>query len=222
MTGRRRLDLSVYFIADPAVAGARDLVDLTHAAVEGGATAVQLRNKTAPTRVLVDQAMLLLEFLRPRGVPLIVNDRVDVALAAGADGVHVGQDDMPVAKARRLLGSDALLGLSVSNTVEAQQIDPRLVDYIGVGPVYRTTTKADIKAVLGLERFAAIRSSIPLPVVAIAGIDAGNAEAVIRAGADGVAVVSAICAAKDPQRATAALVAAVRAGRSGAARGASA
>ncbi len=215
MTGRRAFDLSVYFIADPAVAGQCDLAALTRAAVDGGATIVQLRDKTGSTRSFIDRALILRELLRPLGVPLIINDRVDVALAVEADGVHLGQDDMPAAKARRLLGSGFLLGLSVSSPAEAAEADPRIVDYVGLGPVYRTTSKADAKGLLGLDRLRSLRALVPVPVVAISGIDPGNAEGVIRAGADGVAVVSAICAAKDPRHAAAALSAAVKAGLAG-------
>lgn len=215
----RPFDLSVYLVTDAALCGARGVPAVVERAVAGGATMVQLRDKEASTRVLLEEALALLALLRPLGIPLIVNDRVDVALAAGADGVHVGQDDMPALPARRLIGEGLLLGVSVGSEAEARGVDPGLVDYAGIGPVFATATKPDAGAALGLDRVRALRRMLPVPAVGIGGIDAGNAAAVVRAGADGVAVVSAICAAADPQAAAEAVAAAVRHGRADAGEG---
>jgi thiamine-phosphate pyrophosphorylase len=208
-----RLDLSVYLVADPTATRGRDLVQVVAAAVAGGATLVQLRAKDVPTRGMVEAARALVALLHPRGVPLLVNDRVDVALAAGADGAHVGQDDLSAADARRLLGPDALLGVSATTLDEARRADARAADYVGAGPVFPTGSKADAAPPLGLDGLRAVCAATPLPVVAIGGIGVANAAAVIGAGVAGVSVISAICGADDPAGAARALAAAVHAGR---------
>lgn len=200
---RRVLELCL--VTDPSLDHAR-LAAVVGAAVAGGVTSVQLREKTASTREFIERAKLLRALLAPAGVPLIINDRVDVALAAHADGVHVGQSDMPVADVRRWL-PDAIVGLSVEcldhvREVMSQNID---VDYLGVSPVFATPTKRDTAPALGLDGLAAIRRLTALPLVAIGGISATNAGAVLAAGADGLAVVSALCAAADPCAAARAL-----------------
>jgi thiamine-phosphate pyrophosphorylase len=200
----RPFDLSVYLITDARLCAARGLVDTVRLAVEGGATMVQLRDPEAPTRRLVDEARALVALLRPLEIPLIVNDRVDVALAAGADGVHLGQDDMPPSEARGFMGQDAIIGLSIGSEAELRASAAELgyTDYIGTGPVAVTRSKADAGAAIGVEGFEALRGAIELPMVAIGGIDAALAAEAVRVGADGVAVVSAICGAADPERAT--------------------
>lgn len=210
------LDLSVYAIADPAH-GPADLVAATLAAVRGGATLVQLRDKTSDTRALVALATALKTALRPHSVPLLVNDRVDVALAAGADGVHLGQDDMDVRDARRLLGPAAIIGVTIRTVGEARETPLGPVDYAGVGGVFATTSKQNKTAPIGLsgvsELCGLLRDRKPrFPVCAIAGITAENAADVIAAGADGVAVISTIYKAADPGRAAADLAAAVARG----------
>jgi len=201
-------DLSVYLVTDTPLSGVRGVAETARLAAEGGATIVQLRDPDGSTRSLVDTAATLMAVLKPRGIPLIVNDRVDVALAAGADGVHLGQSDMPAGIARRLIGPDRILGLSVANRAElaASQDDMPHVDYIGVGPFRPTTTKPDAGAAIGAAGLTAMGELVSVPIVAIGGIDANNAGDAIRAGADGVAVVSAICAADDPVAATRELV----------------
>ena len=153
--------------------------------------------------------------LRSSGIPFIVNDRVDIALAAGADGVHLGQSDMAVADARRLLGPEPILGLSITSAADLAASDLNGVDYLGVGPVFPTPTKADAAPAMGLEGLRAIRAQTTLPIVAIGGLNAGNAGDVTAAGADGVAVVSAICAAPDPEAAARDLASIVRGARDG-------
>lgn len=191
-------DLSLYLVVGAGDTGERPLEEVVLRAVEGGVSLVQLREKSTPTRAMLERARRLKALLASRKVPLIVNDRVDVALAAGADGVHLGQDDMPLADARRLVGADMLLGLSVGDEAEARTADPALVDYIGVGPAFATGTKADAGAAIGPEGVAALRRKVGLPGVAIGGIDAGNAGLLAGTGIEGIAVVSAICAAADP------------------------
>jgi len=191
-------DLTLYLVLGPADTGGQDPVAVARAAEAGGAGLVQLRDKTAPTRRLVDLARALKAALT---VPVLVNDRVDVALAAGTDGVHLGQDDMHPADARRLLGPAAILGLSVGDAEEAKTADPRLVDYVGIGPAFATGTKADAGAALGPAGVAALRRRVRLPAVAIGGITAGNAGRLSGTGIAGVAVVSALAGAADPEAA---------------------
>jgi len=166
---------------------------------------VQLRDPDAKTGAFVELARALATLLRPAGIPFIVNDRVDVALAVGADGVHVGQRDMCPADVRRLIGPDAILGLSVTSPAQLASSDLSGVDYLGVGPICATRTKKDAATPIGVAGLRAVAALTALPIVAIGGIHAGNADEIIEAGADGVAVVSAICAAPEPRTATDAL-----------------
>lgn len=212
---RPALDVSLYLVAGPDDTRGRPLVDVVTAAVDGGVTAVQLRRKDGAGRAFVEEARALVAALRPRGVPLVVNDRVDVALAADADGVHVGQDDIPLADVRRLVGPAMLVGLSVTRLAEAEALDPALADYVGVGPVLSTATKPDAAPPLGAAGVRLVCDSLlarapHVPAVAIGGIGAANAADVMDAGVAGLAVVSAICAADDPAAAARALLAIVR------------
>lgn len=199
-------DPTLYLVTDPRLGAPRPLLDTVAAAVAGGVTLVQLRDPDAPTRQLVETARALVALLRPLGVPLIVNDRVDVALAADADGVHVGQSDMRAADARALLGPDCILGLSITDPSEMRPADLAPVDYIGVGPIYLQATKPDAAPPIGPEGLAAIRAMTRLPIVAIGGVGPANAERLIRAGADGLSVVSALMAAPDPAEAARTLI----------------
>jgi len=197
------LDLRLYALLDPERAGGRDLAALGRAVVAGGATLVQLRDKHGSTRRLIEETRAIKSALAAR-VPVLVNDRVDVALAAGADGVHVGQDDMPAAEARRLLGANAVIGLSVKTIAEAAAAPLELIDYVCVGGVFATTSKETTAAPIGVAGLktilAVLRARDPaFPIGAIAGIDETNAGAVVAAGADGVAVISALSLASDPQ-----------------------
>jgi thiamine-phosphate pyrophosphorylase len=210
---RRVPDLSVYLVTDRVLSRGRGLVDVVLAAVRGGVTVVQLREKDASARETLELGRALLARLRPLGVPLLVNDRVDLALALGADGVHVGQSDLPPEVARRLLGPEALVGLSITGPEDLSTLDPAVVDYAGVGPIFPTASKADATPALGLEGFARLRRQLPVPVVAIGGITPANASAVIAAGADGVSVVSAICSADNCEMAANTLARSVQQGR---------
>uniref|UniRef100_I2Q512 Thiamine-phosphate synthase n=1 Tax=Desulfovibrio sp. U5L TaxID=596152 RepID=I2Q512_9BACT len=200
-----RLDLGLYLVTDrPALLG-RNLLDVVGQAVAGGAGMVQLREKTASTREFVELARAVAGMLRPLGVPLLINDRVDVALAAGADGVHVGQDDMRPADVRSILGPDAIIGLSVTGEAEARAARGEPVDYLGAGPVFATATKPDAGAAQGLSGLAAMIALATVPVVAIGAITSANAASVLAQGAAGLAVVSAICSAENPHEAAACL-----------------
>jgi thiamine-phosphate pyrophosphorylase len=192
-------------VTDAAMTARRGLVDTVRAAVDGGVTVVQLRDKHMPDAEQIALAAALQDVLVPRGIPLVVNDRPAVARAVGAAGLHIGQDDGDPAAARAIIGPDAILGLSVTHAGEVATVDPALVDYVGLGPVFATGTKPDAAPPLGLDGLRAVGASLPVPFVAIGGIDAGNAGAVMATGAAGIAVVSAICAAEDPRAAAAAL-----------------
>ncbi len=194
-------DPTLYLVTDPRQTAARGLEATVEAAVSGGVTLVQLRDPQAHGRALVEQARALKALLAPWRIALIINDRVDVAVAADADGVHLGQDDLAPADARALLGPGKIVGLSVGTPAEFAASDLAGVDYLGVGPVQATGTKGDAGTAIGAAGVAAVRALTRLPIVGIGGIDAAIAPQVIRAGADGVAVVSAICAAADPQAA---------------------
>ena len=200
-------------VTDSALANGRSLAGIVAAAVNGGVTLVQLREKTASTRAFIEQAKVLKRLLAPLRVPLLINDRIDVALAAGADGAHVGQQDMPVALARQLLGPAAIIGLSITELGQVRDRDVELADYLGVGPIFAQSTKLDATPPLGLDGLAEVRRASSKPIVAIGGVSAANADAVRSAGADGIAVVSAIMGADDPRAAAAALVSAPKAGR---------
>ena len=204
------VDLRLNAIVDPERAGGRDLAALARLCAEGGATLIQLRDKRSETRAMVATARAIKEALAPLGVPFVINDRVDVALACGADGVHVGQDDMTVEDARKILGRDAIIGLSIKTASEADAAPVDLLDYVGSGGVYVTLSKKQKNAPIGPEGLARVidalhRRAPKLPVCGIAGIDTSNAGAVIAAGADGVAVISALSLAPDPAAASRAL-----------------
>jgi thiamine-phosphate pyrophosphorylase len=216
-------DLSLYVLADPARAGGRPLAEIAAAVARGGATLVQLRDKSGSTRALMEETGAIKRALAGSGVPLLVNDRVDVALAAGADGVHLGRDDLDCASARRLLGPRAIVGATVRNEADVEALAPGAVDYVCIGGVFSTTSKDNSDPPIGLTGFSRLarlaRARAPgIPVGAIAGIDETNAAGVIRAGADGIAVMSAVIAAPDPEAAARrlrALVDAAKANHSG-------
>jgi len=197
------VDLRLNAIVDPERAGGHDLADLARLCAKGGATLVQLRDKLSETRAMVATARAIKKALAPFAVPLVVNDRIDVALAAGAEGVHLGQDDMAIEDARRLLGPGAIIGLSIKTVAEAEAARVDLIDYVGSGGVYVTLSKQQKNAPIGpagLARVVSVfkRRAPKLPLCGIAGIDASNAAEVIAAGADGVAVISALSLAPDP------------------------
>jgi thiamine-phosphate pyrophosphorylase len=201
-----RLDWRLCFIADSEAAAGRDLPQLVAAAVEGGATIIQLRGKHLTSRAFLDLGLKAARFLRSKKIPLIINDRVEIALACEADGVHLGQDDMPLLYARKLLGKDRMIGISVATPVEAEAAEKGGADYIGAGPVFSTSSKRDLGPLLGLEGLRAIRQKVKIPILAIGGISSANVSDVISAGADGVAVISAIASAANPKTAATELI----------------
>jgi len=199
------VDLRLYALVDPAVAGGRTLADLAQR-IADSATVVQLRDKHGSTRAMVGEARALRAVLEPRDIPLLINDRVDVALAAEADGVHIGQDDLSPADARLLLGRGAIIGLSVKTVEQAKAAPLDLLNYVAIGGVYGTTSKDNTATPIGVAGLRTIVQAVRararnFPICAIAGITAGNASEVIGAGADGVAVISALSLAPDPAKA---------------------
>lgn len=199
------VDYSLYLVTDRGLAQGRSLVEIVGAAVRGGVTCVQLREKRCSTREFIQEARSLQPLLQHHRIPLIINDRLDVALAVGADGVHLGQSDMSLADARRLVGEKILLGISAENLDDAVAAEQGGADYIGISPVFATNTKGDAAAPLGLEGIRLIRRAVKIPLVGIGGINANNIRDILCAGADGGAVVSAIVAAPCPETAAAEL-----------------
>jgi len=193
-------DWRLYVIIDRAATGTRPLAQIAHAAIRGGADVLQLRDKTASTKALLAEAAGLLRLTRAAGIPFIVNDRADIAHAVGADGVHLGQEDMPVAAARRLLGPGRLIGKSTHTLEQARTAEDEGPDYIGVGPIFPTPTKPDYGHV-GLGLITQVMQQVKVPAVCIGGIDADNLTQVLEAGAERIAVVRAVCAASSPEAA---------------------
>ena len=191
----------LYVIIDRAAAGGRDLADCAAAAIRGGADVIQLRDKSASRDALLTEAARLLPIARAAGVPLIINDRVEVARAAGADGVHLGQDDVPVHEARKILGPRGLIGKSTHSLEQALAAQAEGADYIGLGPIFPTPTKPDARSV-GTELITQVVPHIRVPIVCIGGIDTATAQDVIEAGATCIAVVRAVCASCDPASST--------------------
>ncbi len=201
MTYGLDFDPGLMLVTDRPLSGKRSLAEVVEEAVEGGATIVQLREKDAPLRDFIDLGRRVLDIVRPRRIPLLINDRVDVALAVCADGVHLGQSDMAPADARRLLGRKAIIGLTVETMAQARAAERLEVDYLGVSPIFPTPTKTDTGPAWGMEGLRKLRSVVSKRLVAIGGINGTNAASALEAGADGIAVVSAICAAPNPEQA---------------------
>jgi thiamine-phosphate pyrophosphorylase len=204
------MDYTLYLVTDAGLSQGRSHAEVVEAAIRGGVTVVQYREKSAPTRRMIEEAREIRQLCRAAGVPFIVNDRVDVALAVDADGVHVGQDDMPAAVARRLIGKGRILGVSAGNVEEARKAVVDGADYIGASPVFATPTKPDAPQAMGIEGLRKLARAVGIPVVAIGGMNAGNAASIMAAGAAGGAVISAIVAAPDVEAAARAIRAAVK------------
>lgn len=209
---QKQLDLTLYLVLDPVLCGGiAGMVQTTQLAVANGVTAVQLRSEQAYDRRDWYQAALALkEVLAETTVPLLINDQVDVAMAVQADGVHVGQSDLPVDVVRKLIGTEKLIGLSVSNASQMQSVPWEQVDYLGIGPIYPTNSKGDAAPVLGVEQLQKLVQSKQCPAVAIGGINCSNITQVMQTGVDGVAVISAICAQPDVGAATQQLLQQIR------------
>lgn len=195
----QKIDYSLYLVTDRGLARGRTTLEILTAAVRGGATVIQLREKDCSTRDFIDQALGIKKFLSAQGVPLIINDRMDVAQAVKADGVHLGQTDMPLEMAKSILGDSMIIGISAESLEDAIVAEKGGADYLGVSPIYATPTKTDTAPPLGLEGLREIRKAVRLPLVGIGGLNRDNAAEVVRSGADGIAVVSAIVAADDPE-----------------------
>jgi len=198
-------DLSLYLVTDRRLSLGKTTCEVVAEAIAGGVTAVQLREKHCSTREFIDEARLVKKLLQGTAIPLIINDRIDVALAVEAEGVHLGQQDMSISDARRLAGSRLIIGISAESLADALRAEAEGADYIGISPVFATATKTDTAKPLGLAGIRLIREAVRLPLVGIGGISVDNAIEVLRAGADGVAVVSAVVSAPCPRSAAAAL-----------------
>jgi thiamine-phosphate pyrophosphorylase len=198
----KKIDWRLCLVADTEAAGKRNIVAIIREAADAGATLIQLRSKNCETREFLDLALQASGILKPKGIPLIINDRADVALACGADGLHLGQQDLPLAYAREILDKDRLIGISVNSLEQAKKAEEEGADYLGVGPVYFTSSKDILPPILGLKGLRTIREKVKIPILAIGGITAENVEEVISTGADGIAVISAIMGANDIFKAT--------------------
>ena len=208
----KKIDYSLYLVTDRPLCLGKELVDVVKAAVAGGVTMVQLREKEASTREFLAVGMEIKKIHAKKAVPLIINDRVDIALALEAEGVHLGNNDMSYEKARKILGKNSIIGLSAENVKDAVRASRLGADYIGVSPVYTTPTKPELETGLGLEGLREIRGVTRLPLIAIGGINAANCREAIESGADGVAVVSAVCSAADPGSIARAILSEIRIG----------
>ena len=186
-------------VTDEKLCMGRSLPDIVRKAVEGGVTMVQLREKNADTRTFIEKAFILKEILNPFRVPLIINDRVDVALAVKADGIHIGQKDMPYELLKKIIPESMIVGLSVETMEQIQMANNYKVDYLGISPIFATPTKTDTSGCWGIEGLKKARNSTNHKLIAIGGISNTNVKTIIDAGANGIAVVSAICSAEDPQ-----------------------
>ncbi|MBY5750196.1 thiamine phosphate synthase [Rhizobium leguminosarum bv. viciae] len=206
----KAFDLSLYLVLDPDLCAGIGMVETARLAVAGGATMVQLRDKHAGTIRMIETGRALKQALNGTGALLIVNDDVEAAIAIGADGLHIGQEDMDARKARTMVGAEMILGLSVEREALANAVDPDLVDYTGVGPVFATPTKTDHKQPIGFDGLARLVKASPVPSVAIGGLKADHVAEVFAAGAQGLAVVSAICGTPDPEAATRRIAAEIR------------
>lgn len=237
---QKKIDYSLYVITDESIKDIKKLIKVVEAAILGGATMVQYRNKNAPAKVLIEQARQFLAVARKYNIPLIINDRIDVALAVGAEGVHLGQDDMPVSLAKKMLNQMSLreakrrsnlhrdcrasfhfarndnngfiIGISVKTVAQAKQAEKDGADYLGVGDIFGTQSKHDAGKPIGITMLERIAKSVSIPIIGIGGINADNALSVIQAGAKGIAVISAISKAKDPKKAARELLAEINSG----------
>ncbi len=205
----RPIDWRLCLIADAEAVGDRNLVSIIREAVEGGTTLVQLRGKKLSTRRFLNLALEASEYLKSRNIPVIINDRIDVALSCEADGVHLGQEDLPLPFARQILGKQILIGISVNTVEEAEEAEANGASYIGVGPIYYTPSKEELRTILHVEGLQAIREKVKIPILAIGGIQAENTRDVISAGADGIAVISALMGSDDIRKAAGKLLEAI-------------
>lgn len=203
------MDYSLYLVTDRALSLGRSNLEVVQSAVEGGVTLVQLREKEATTREFYEEGLKVGAYLKARDIPLIINDRIDLALALDAAGVHLGQDDMPIDVARKLLGPRKIIGASVFTLEEAKIAESLGADYLGLSPIFVTETKPELVRQIGIEGIPLLKAAVQIPVVGIGSMSESNAYDAVKAGLDGVAVVSAICSREDPRAAAAAIKAEV-------------
>jgi thiamine-phosphate pyrophosphorylase len=206
---KQKVDYSLYFVTDKALSLGRSNLEVIQAAVEGGVTLVQLREKEATTKEFYEEGLKIKDYLLSKNIPLIVNDRIDIALALNAGGVHLGQEDMPVDLARKILGQQKIIGASVFTREEAKAAETLGADYLGLSPIFTTETKPDLREQIGIEGISHLKRAVKIPVVGIGSMNQANAYKAVKAGLDGIAVVSAICSQEDPKAAAAALKAEV-------------
>lgn len=207
---------SLHVLTDTVLQSRYSHLELARLAIAGGADTIQYRQKIGSTREMIDTALDLKGLCASLGATMIVNDRVDVAIASGADGVHLGQDDFPLDRARDLLGPDAIIGGTAKTLDQVRKAASEGADYVGFGPIYPTGSKTDAGNVKGLDGLSEVSRASPTPIIAIGGIGSVTAADVIRAGAHGIAVISAVCCQDDPKAAAAQLLASVGSGREGA------
>jgi len=206
----------LYLVTDEGASLGRNIIDIVRQAVKGGVTIVQLREKELDTRQFIERARKLQKILKPHNVPLIINDRIDIALAVNAEGVHIGQKDMPFGQVKKIIPGNMIVGLSVETIEQLKEAESLPADYLAVSPVFSTPVKTDFdQKPWGLEGLAEARKLTLHTLVAIGGINASNARDVISAGADGIAVVSGICSAGNPEAASRELINIVKNTKSG-------
>ncbi len=206
-------DYSLYLVTDKGLCKGRDLVRAVQEAVQGGVTMVQIREKNCTAGEFLNTARTLKQKLSGSGIPLVINDRVDVAMAAGADGVHIGQEDLPYAVVREMVGPNCIIGISINTYDQLWQALRTDVDYLSISPVFTTQTKADIKEPFGLEGLKKARAMTDKPLITIGGINRDNLSDIMSTGMDGVALVSAVCSADSPADAARELVRIIRENR---------
>ena len=199
---RPTMDYSVYVVLDPDLTAEFGIVETAVEAARAGATVVQLRAPNWKKKRYYDCALALKAALKPYSTRLIINDHVDVAMAVGADGVHVGQQDLPVTQVRELIGTNKIVGLSINTLDEIQSVNPHLVDYVGIGPIFDTNTKKDAAPAIGIDGFKNLAKLSPVPCVAIGSVKTHHIKALVEAQANGIAVISAVCGQPDPYQAT--------------------
>ena len=205
MYDKKKVDYSLYLVTDRALSLGRSNLEVIQAAVRGGVTLVQLREKEATTKEFYQEGLKIRAYLKARDIPLIINDRIDMALALDAEGVHLGQEDMPIDAARKILGPQKIIGASVFTPEEAKIAEALGADYLGLSPIFVTETKPELIQHLGIEGIPLLKEAVKIPVVGIGSMSESNAYEAVKAGLDGVAVVSAICSREDPRAAAAAI-----------------
>jgi thiamine-phosphate pyrophosphorylase len=205
MYDKKKVDYSLYLVTDRALSLGRSNLEVIQAAVRGGVTLVQLREKEATTKEFYQEGLKIRAYLKARDIPLIINDRIDMALALDAEGVHLGQEDMPIDAARKILGPQKIIGASVFTPEEAKIAEALGADYLGLSPIFVTETKPELIQHLGIKGIPLLKEAVKIPVVGIGSMSESNAYEAVKAGLDGVAVVSAICSRENPRAAAEAI-----------------